>query len=157
MLRFHKNKVCIRPAWRTYRASTDILGLEKLLENKEMLLLRWYKLFVGIHSVPVANWNRPRWDTVVQSVENISSCSAPLAPIEPPSLSHPLICHRNCDFMTPPTVTIKWLPKALKYSIKQQYGNTAKGTGGRGVNILWERAVLQRQTSRGSLQRSLIV
>lgn len=72
-----------------------------------MLLLRWSKLFEGFHSLPAANRKWPRWDTVGQSVENISSSSAPLAQIELTSLSYQLICHRNCDFMTPPTVTIK--------------------------------------------------
>lgn len=133
MLRFHKNKVCIRPAWRTYHASADAPELKKLIENKEMLLLRWYKLSLSIHSLPVANRNWPRRDTVVQSVENISSSSAPLAQIELTTLSYQLICHRNCDFMTPPTVTIKWLPKALKYSINSNM-EILQG-GGLGVKV----------------------
>lgn len=137
MLRFHKNKVCIRPAWRTYHANTDILELKKLIENKEMLLLRWYKLSVSIHSLPVANRNWPRRDTVVQSVENISSSLAPLAQIELTSLSYQLICHRNCDFMTPPTVTIKWLPKALKYSNNSNVEILLGGGGGRAKVWTW--------------------
>lgn len=135
MLRFNKNKVYIRPAWRTHHASVDILDLKKLIENEEMLLLHCYKLAVRIHSLPVANRNWPWWDTVVQSIEHISSSSAPLAQIELTSLLYQVICHRNCDSMRPPTVTIKWLPKALKYSINSNM-EILRGGGAAGVNIL---------------------
>lgn len=135
MLRFNKNKVYIRPAWRTHHASIDNLDLKKLIENEEMLLLHCYKLAVSIHSLPVANRNWPWWDTVVQSIGHISSSSAPLAQIELTSLSYQVICHRNCDSMRLPTVTIKWLPKALKYSINSNM-EILRGGGAAGVNIL---------------------